>query len=418
MHYLQKQILDALRRVEQMRYSELQPKEVESSHFKYHLDQLISDGCVERVERGVYALTTEGASFVDRLSDGQTTLRDVPKPITYTVLRRGNELLLWKKDKEPYRGMVNFVGGKMHRGESPAESAAREVHEKLGIICKPEQVGVASIKILESQQLVTHAHAFVFVADVSVTDVTESIIVENNTTILKRDDLAPDFQAVFEAIEKHQNQPFAVDITIQCKNDFTECEVEAFYAGSVSMEANMAETIERIKAHIDTVEDFPKPGIKFYDIAPLLGSSALFAETIELMADDIEGVTKVAAFDARGFLFGVPLAQRLKAGFVMLRKPGKLPGDTDSVAYDLEYGSDGLELQSGKITAEDRVVLVDDVIATGGTALAGVELVRNTGAEIANFTTLIDLKELGGSQRIIDAGVAVRAVLTVEGGEL
>ncbi len=179
----------------------------------------------------------------------------------------------------------------------------------------------------------------------------------------------------------------------------------------------MAETIERIRGHVDTVEGFPKSGIRFYDIAPLLGSSAVFAEAVEVMAEGYKDVTKVAGFDARGFLFGVPLAQRLNAGCVMLRKPGKLPGETQRVDYDLEYGSDGVELQSGTITPEDTVVLVDDVIATGGTAMAGVELVRKTGAEIAGFSALIDLRELGGSQRILDAGVVVRALIEIAGEE-
>jgi adenine phosphoribosyltransferase len=167
--------------------------------------------------------------------------------------------------------------------------------------------------------------------------------------------------------------------------------------------------------HIRAVKDFPKPGILFYDIAPLLANGAVFSHLIDDMASLLEGqIDKVVGFDARGFVFGGAIAAKLGIGFTMLRKPGKLPGETERVGYSLEYGDNELELQAGMIDGGERVALVDDVIATGGTALAGIELVRKQGAKIVEFCSLIDLPRLGGSKRIIDAGVPVRAFLELE----
>lgn len=165
--------------------------------------------------------------------------------------------------------------------------------------------------------------------------------------------------------------------------------------------------------YIREVADFPKSGINFYDIAPLLGQGAVFSSLIKDMSEPLRNeVTQVVSFDARGFLFGAAMAAELGVGCVMLRKAGKLPGDTHRIDYDLEYGSNALEIQADVLNQHDRAVLVDDVIATGGTALAGIELVRRSGASIVEFCALLDLPELGGSATINEAGVTVRAIVS------
>jgi adenine phosphoribosyltransferase len=168
------------------------------------------------------------------------------------------------------------------------------------------------------------------------------------------------------------------------------------------------------ESYIQEVPDFPKPGIQFYDIAPLLADGAAYSSAIDDLAESLDGkITKVAGFDARGFIFAGALALRLGVGLVMLRKPGKLPGATETVSYDLEYGSSALEIQHGILSETDTVALVDDVIATGGTACAGIELLQRSGARILEFCAVIDIPELGGSARIQQAGIAVRSLVQV-----
>lgn len=174
------------------------------------------------------------------------------------------------------------------------------------------------------------------------------------------------------------------------------------------------ETI-RYREYIREVEDFPKPDITFYDIAPLLGNGAIFASAIAEMAEPLRGnVDKIVGFDARGFVFGSAVAHNLGVGFAMLRKPGKLPGEVSRVEYGLEYGTNELELQSDAIAKGERVALVDDLVATGGTAQAGIELVRGRGGEVVEFTALIDLPHLGGSAAIAHHDVPVRTLLTID----
>ncbi len=171
---------------------------------------------------------------------------------------------------------------------------------------------------------------------------------------------------------------------------------------------------ENLRQYIREVEDFPEKGIRFYDIAPLLGNGAIFASAVSEMAEPLRGkVDKIIGFDARGFLFGAAIAHELGIGIAMLRKPGKLPGDVDRMAYGLEYGTNELELQADSIAKNERVALVDDVIATGGTALAGIELVRKRGASIVAFSALVDLPHLGGSRVIAQQDVPVQALLAV-----
>ena len=170
------------------------------------------------------------------------------------------------------------------------------------------------------------------------------------------------------------------------------------------------------KDYIRQVPDFPKQGITFYDIAPLIGNGRVFTKLIADMARPVQKeATKIVAFDARGFIFGGAIASLLGIGCVMLRKPDKLSGDTYTASYDLEYGSNSLQIQSDSLGTQDSVVLVDDVIATGGTALAGIELVQRCGARVLEFCALIDLPDLGGSERITTAGVQVRALTSYSG---
>lgn len=158
------------------------------------------------------------------------------------------------------------------------------------------------------------------------------------------------------------------------------------------------ETIMNLKQFIATVPDFPKPGILFRDMSPLLASSAAFKESIKRMKElsENKGVTKIGAFDARGFIFAGALAHEMNLPFFMLRKKGKLPGKTASVAYGLEYGKEVIEIAHDAVNKEDIVLLIDDVLATGGTAKAGAELIESFGAKVALLVTLIELTPLGG----------------------
>lgn len=160
-------------------------------------------------------------------------------------------------------------------------------------------------------------------------------------------------------------------------------------------------------AYLRNVADFPKPGIAFKDISPLLGDPSAFAHAVDMMAAPFadSGVTTVAGIEARGFVFGPSIAQALHASFVMVRKPGKLPGTTFGVDYELEYGTDRLEIVSDMINADDRVLLVDDVLATGGTLAAAAQLVTATGAMLVGVSVLVDLVALNGRSKLPDVDV-------------
>lgn len=160
-----------------------------------------------------------------------------------------------------------------------------------------------------------------------------------------------------------------------------------------------------LERYIRDVPDFPKPGIIFKDITPLLASPEGFHEAIEMLAAPYldRGVTKVLGAEARGFILGGALANRLGAGFVPARKPGKLPYETTSAEYALEYGTDQLEMHIDAVGPGDVVLIVDDVLATGGTAAAKADLVTRSGAEVAGFSFLIELDFLGGRAKLDDA---------------
>ena len=155
-------------------------------------------------------------------------------------------------------------------------------------------------------------------------------------------------------------------------------------------------------AAIADVPDFPQPGITFKDITPLLRDGPLFRGAMEALADEFRGanVTQVVAIESRGFIIGTAIAHELSAGLVLVRKPGKLPRETCRVEYELEYGTDALEIHRDAVGPDDRVVIVDDVLATGGTAAAAAELVRETGANLIGFGILIELGFLRGRARL------------------
>jgi len=157
-----------------------------------------------------------------------------------------------------------------------------------------------------------------------------------------------------------------------------------------------------LRSFVRAVPDFPKPGIMFRDITPLIASPAALKEVTRQLAQPWlnAGITKVLAAEARGFIFGVPLAMELDAGFVPVRKPGKLPWQTRQFSYDLEYGSDALEIHTDALQPGDRVLLVDDLLATGGTVEACVKLVEKSGGEVIGCAFCIHLKDLGGAARL------------------
>ena len=169
-----------------------------------------------------------------------------------------------------------------------------------------------------------------------------------------------------------------------------------------------------LKQHIREILDFPKPGILFRDIAPILASPEALAEVIERLATIAKdvGAEKIAAFDARGFVFGAPLATKLGLPFIMLRKKGKLPGVTVSESYALEYGDATLEMQSDAVAKDERILLIDDLLATGGTSKAGALLIEKVGGVVAGIAYVIELGALGG--RKVLAGYPTFTLVTYE----
>ena len=170
----------------------------------------------------------------------------------------------------------------------------------------------------------------------------------------------------------------------------------------------------RIKSLIRTVPDFPKPGIRFRDVMGLVENPEGFEDTIEALTRRFAPAAPdaVAGIEARGFIFGVPVAQRLGVGFVPVRKAGKLPGEVVSVDYALEYGTGRLEMQVGSIREGMRVLLIDDLVATGGSAAASIELIRGMGGEMVGAGFVVDLPELPGRERLEALDVEVFALCT------
>jgi adenine phosphoribosyltransferase len=168
---------------------------------------------------------------------------------------------------------------------------------------------------------------------------------------------------------------------------------------------------------IRTIPDYPKAGIMFRDITTLLADARAFRQAVDELVQPLAGmkIDKVAGIEARGFILGGAVAHQLSAGFVPLRKKGKLPHRTRGVEYALEYGTDCIEMHLDAVLEGERVMLVDDLIATGGTALAAIELLNHARAHIVAAAFVIDLPELGGARRLRDAGVEVSTLITFEG---
>ena len=177
------------------------------------------------------------------------------------------------------------------------------------------------------------------------------------------------------------------------------------------MSGARVELLKELRGAVRDIPDFPKPGIVFKDITPLLGNPALFAAATEAMADDFRefGIDHVAAIESRGFILGAPVAQRLGAGLIPVRKRGKLPYRTEGIDYALEYGTDRLEAHVDACGAGARVLVVDDVLATGGTAAATCELMEKVGATVVGCSFLLAIDGLDGERRL--TGRRIRTLL-------
>lgn len=174
----------------------------------------------------------------------------------------------------------------------------------------------------------------------------------------------------------------------------------------------MASKTIDLKRYIRNIPDWPKKGILFRDITPLLGDPRAFAAAVDALSADFSGagVDYVAAVEARGFIFGAAVAEKLGAGFVPIRKKGKLPWQTESVTYDLEYGTDILEVHRDAVTSGAKVLMVDDLLATGGTMAAACKLIEKIGGHVAGIAFLVELADLKGREKVV--GYKVTSVIS------
>ncbi|MFQ1048621.1 adenine phosphoribosyltransferase [Avibacterium paragallinarum] len=179
----------------------------------------------------------------------------------------------------------------------------------------------------------------------------------------------------------------------------------------------MNKQLELIKSSIKSIPNYPKEGIIFRDITSLVEVPEAFKATIDLIVAQYKdkGITKVIGTESRGFIFGAPVALALNVPFVLVRKPGKLPRETIAQSYQLEYGQDTLEIHTDAIQAGDNVLIIDDLLATGGTVEATVKLVERLGGEVKNAAFVINLPELGGEQRLRQLGVVPFSLVNFEG---
>lgn len=171
-----------------------------------------------------------------------------------------------------------------------------------------------------------------------------------------------------------------------------------------------------LRDYIRDIPDYPKPGILFFDITPILKTPKALQYAVDILAEKLQdtGATKIVAAEARGFLFGTPLALKMDVGFIPVRKPGKLPFKNRSVTYDLEYGTDTLCMHEDAIEPHDKVLVIDDLLATGGTAVGMCQLVRETGAEIVGSGFVVELGFLDGAKVMRAAGVEPTCLLTID----
>lgn len=174
---------------------------------------------------------------------------------------------------------------------------------------------------------------------------------------------------------------------------------------------------KQLKNAIRTIPDYPVAGVMFKDVTSLLEDADAFALTIKLLLEQFKGkgFTKIVGTEARGFLFGAPLALELGIGFIPVRKPGKLPRNTLAQAYQLEYGEDVLEIHQDALTSSDKVLIIDDLLATGGTIEATTKLIRRLGAEVGDAGFLISLPDLGGEKRLQEMDITTYSLIQYDG---
>ena len=172
-----------------------------------------------------------------------------------------------------------------------------------------------------------------------------------------------------------------------------------------------------LKDLIRTIPDYPKDGVMFRDITTLMQHPVGFRRTVDELVHPFAGgdINRIAGIEARGFILGGAVAHQLSIGFIAVRKKGKLPWQTISVEYELEYGTDELEIHIDSIEKGDRILIIDDLIATGGTATATTQLVRDAGGEVVGASFIVDLPDLGGRKRLEEMGVPVRCLMEFEG---
>jgi adenine phosphoribosyltransferase len=173
-------------------------------------------------------------------------------------------------------------------------------------------------------------------------------------------------------------------------------------AEAVFTPARAEEVAERVRQRLRDYPDFPRPGILFRDVMPLFQDHVLFSDVIEVLSDHATavGAEKIAGIESRGFLFGVPVGLRLRVPFIAVRKKGKLPGDTIAAEYELEYGNSHLELQADAVRPGERVLIIDDLLATGGTAAATASLIEELGGTVAALQVLVELAALPGREAV------------------
>ena len=176
-------------------------------------------------------------------------------------------------------------------------------------------------------------------------------------------------------------------------------------------------TVDFLRDSIRSIPDYPKPGIIFRDITTLLGNARAFRRAVDELVQPFAGskIDQVAGMEARGFILGGAVAHQLSAGFIPIRKKGKLPHSTVSIAYSLEYGVDEMEVHTDAVKPGEKVILIDDLIATGGTAEGATKLLQKMGAEVVAACVVIDLPELGGRAKLEALGVPVRTLIAFDG---